>query len=36
MLSITLAPKIIENWENVKKSVIFIKALMSNNLNFDE
>jgi hypothetical protein len=36
MLWITLAPKIIVNWENVKKSVIFIKAIMSNNLNFDE
>jgi len=31
-----LAPKTIVNWENVKKSVIFIKTIMSNHVNFDE
>lgn len=36
ILWITLAPKTIVNWENVKKSVIFIKTVMSNNVNFDE
>jgi hypothetical protein len=36
MLWITLTPKTIVNWENVKKSVIFIKTIMSNNINFDE
>jgi hypothetical protein len=36
MLWITLAPKTIVNWENFKKSVIFIKTIMSNNVNFDE
>lgn len=32
----TLAPKTIVNWENVKKSVPFIKTIMSNNVNFDK
>jgi len=32
---VTLAPKTIVNLENVKKSVLFIKAIMSNIINYD-